>query len=173
MPDIELRLDGEADAAIRAQWSALSDADLPSQADHAGDSNAPHVTAAFWTAQLEPFRVETPTIDIVVGSLLMFRRKRGVVLARQVVVNRELLDWHAEVHARLADDLDVDPRTRPGAWTPHVTLARSIPSESVPAALDALGPFADLTARVASVLMWNGRTATLSDLAAVPPSIED
>ena len=44
MQSVELVLDAALDAAVRAEWAALSAAGLPSQADHTGATNAPHVT---------------------------------------------------------------------------------------------------------------------------------
>ncbi|RFA19866.1 2'-5' RNA ligase family protein [Subtercola boreus] len=44
MMSFELRFDADTDAAIRAEWAALLDAGLPSQARHASASNAPHFT---------------------------------------------------------------------------------------------------------------------------------
>lgn len=164
MPSIELRFDSEADAAIRRDWELLRSAGLPSQSDHTSASNAPHVTALFCTGEVEPFEVEPPGAPLAVGSPLVFPRKRGVVLARQVVMTRELLEWHERLHAGLPDSLDIDPHTLPGAWTPHVTLARVLPVADLPAALDALSPLADLSAPVADVRMWNGRTRTLTRL---------
>lgn len=42
---IELLPDQTGDAAVRRDWKCLSEAGLPSQADHQGSTNAPHVTA--------------------------------------------------------------------------------------------------------------------------------
>lgn len=170
MPSLELRLDTDGDAAVRGEWAALHAAGLPSQADHTGDSNAPHITVAYFTGDLDPFHLAPPPGELVLGSPLLFRRRRGVVLGRQVLVTRALLDWHAEVHASLDDELDVDPRTRPDAWTPHVTLAMSMPLESLALALETLSPLTDLRARAASVRMWNGRLKQLTDLTASSPA---
>lgn len=170
MPSLELRLGTDGDAAVRAEWAALQAADLPSQADHTGDSNAPHITVAYFTGDVDPYPLSPPEGELVLGSPLLFRRKRGVVLGRQVLVTRALLDWHAEVHEALGDDLDVDPRTRPDAWTPHVTLAMSMPLESLPLALETLSPMADLRTTAPSVRMWNGRLKRLTDLTALVTS---
>lgn len=167
MPSLELRLDDAGDSAVRAEWAALQAAGLPSQADHTGESNAPHITVAYFTGDLDPYPVSPPPGELMLGSPLLFRRKRGVVLGRQVLVTRALLDWHAEVHASLDDELDVDRRTRPDAWTPHVTLAMSMPLESLALALETLTPLADLRATPTSVWMWNGRLKELTDLTAL------
>jgi hypothetical protein len=41
---VELLLDEALEAQVLAQWRALADAGLPSQALHTGPANRPHVT---------------------------------------------------------------------------------------------------------------------------------
>ncbi|GMA29657.1 2'-5' RNA ligase family protein [Arenivirga flava] len=73
------------------------------------------------------------------------------MLARAVVPSAELLALHARLHEGLGE---VDPLTAPGAWTPHVTLARRLRLTQLPEALAALGdepaPAAEPAASVAS-----------------------
>jgi len=152
---IELLLDGPADAAVRAQWAALTDAGLPSQADHASSSNAPHVTL------LARRRIDDTTdpaltalfdgalpAAVELGAPLVFGGGRGHVLVRSIVATRELLDLHAAVHEIVGGDQDV-PHSSPGRWVPHVTLASRLDAEGVGRALAALGAFADEEAREA------------------------
>ncbi|BDI23114.1 2'-5' RNA ligase family protein [Herbiconiux sp. L3-i23] len=169
MPSIELILDDDGDARVREGWRALADAGLPSQADHQGTSNAPHVTAAFTTTPLAPFAVEPPAGPVTLGGVLLFPHRRGVVLGRAVVVTADLLDWHRRLHASLPPDADVDPRTRPDAWTPHVTLARRIPADAVGRAVEVLA-HDDLRIRFTSVRLWNGASKTLTPLSPVVES---
>lgn len=163
MPSIELLLDDDADARIRASWTALTDAELPSQNDHAGASNAPHVTAAFATTPIEPFPVAPPDGEVALGGLLLFPHRRGVVLGRALVMTAGLLDWHRRLHAALPPDADIDPRTRPDAWTPHVTLTRSLPAELLPRAIAALARD-EWSVRFRAVRLWDGATKTLTTL---------
>ena len=46
LQSVELVLDAATDEAVRGLWQALAEAGLPSQADHRGPTNAPHVTLA-------------------------------------------------------------------------------------------------------------------------------
>lgn len=163
MPSIELLLDEGSDARIRSAWAALSEAGIPSQHDHSGASNAPHVTAAFSSTPLAPPPAEPPAAPVPLGGLLLFPRRRGVVLARAVVPTEELLAWHRELHAGLPADADIDPHTLPGAWTAHITLARVLPVEQLAAAV-ALLPPDDHPVTFSGVRMWDGATKTLTDL---------
>ncbi|MFK9307191.1 hypothetical protein ACJEJT_24100, partial [Escherichia coli] len=47
---LELVLDEAADAEIRREWTLLDEAGLPSQAQHTGASNRPHITLLVRTA---------------------------------------------------------------------------------------------------------------------------
>jgi 2'-5' RNA ligase len=163
---IELELDGAADARVRAQWAALSDAGLPSQGDHASSSNAPHVTLlarrriddASDPALTELFDRHLPAaVDL--GAPLVFGRGRGHVLVRSIVATRELLDLQAAVHEIVGGDDDV-PHSAPGLWVPHVTLASRLDAEGVGRALAVLGAFED----------EEEREAPEDALAALPPT---
>jgi 2'-5' RNA ligase len=146
---IELLLDDVADARVRAQWAALSDAGLPSQADHASGSNAPHVTLlarrrideATDPALTDLFDGALPS-KVELGAPLVFGRGRGHVLVRSIVATRDLLDLHAAVHAIVGGDDDV-PHSSPGRWVPHVTLASKLDVEGVGRALGVLDDFED------------------------------
>ncbi len=99
-------------------------------------------------------------IDLVLGGLLVFARRR-CVLARVVVPSSALLDLHARLHAALDDDPATGPSARylsPGTWTPHVTLARALSPDQVGAAVAALGTVADLPGDGAAVRRWDART---------------
>lgn len=163
MASIEVLFDAESDAAVRDDWRRLSEAGLPSQHDHRGESNAPHITAAWTTAVPDLSAWPLPSGVLAFGGLLLFPRRRGVVLSRAVIVTTELLSWHAALHERLPDALDVDPHTRPGAWTPHVTLARSLPADSLAAAMAALdaGPI-PAPATASAVRLWDPATRTVT-----------
>jgi 2'-5' RNA ligase len=146
---IELLLDDVADARVRAQWAALSDAGLPSQADHASGSNAPHVTLL---ARRRIDEATDPALTVLfdgalpsrveLGAPLVFGRGRGHVLVRSIVATRDLLDLHAAVHEIVGGDDDV-PHSSPGRWVPHVTLASKLDAEGVGRALGVLDDFED------------------------------
>ena len=143
MQSVELLLDPATDAAVRAEWVALSAAGLPSQADHRGPSNAPHVSmlmadhlpeggeeALLATADVLPFDLRLGAVAVLGG--------RRLVLARLVVVDQALLGLHAAVGAALSGAAGGSPHTTTGRWVPHVTLARGIPADSLGAALEVL-----------------------------------
>lgn len=140
---VELLLDAATDALVREQWAALADSGLPSQARHAGSSNAPHVTVAA-RGSIDPAgeaalsaAVDGLPLPMRLGALRCFGRQR-FVLVRLVVGYVRLLELHARVAAALGPDPD-DPEAignlSPGRWTPHVTLARRLSAEQVATAL--------------------------------------
>ncbi|MBM7410312.1 2'-5' RNA ligase [Clavibacter michiganensis] len=120
--------------------------------------------------------VPLPTLRL--GGLVVFGvPPRGLVLARQVVVDRALLDLHARIHAAVdratADgDADTDaapvevvPHTRPGSWTPHITIALRLTTDQLGAAVAALGRIDPLDAPVAGLRRWDPRDRTVTELA--------
>ena len=110
MQSVELLLDPATDAAVRAEWAALSAAGLRSQADHRGETNAPHVSLAVadhFPAEGEEAlvgAVATVPFPVRLGALVVFGSRR-LVLARLVVVDRPILDLHAAVAADGAGEL--------------------------------------------------------------------
>jgi hypothetical protein len=100
-------------------------------------------------------------IDLVVSGFLLFPAGTArFVLVRPVVVTAALLALHRTVHERAPGAVDL---TRPGRWTPHVTLARRLSATQVAEALDVLGtgppPGSGVAAR-----FWNGDSKTLTPL---------
>ena len=115
-----------------------------------------------------------PTLRL--GGLVVFGvPPRGLVLAWQVVVDRALLDLHARIHAAVdaapvdpdpdADPVAVVPHTRPGSWTPHVSLALRLTAEQLGAAVAALGRVDPLDAPAAGLRRWDPRDRTTTELA--------
>lgn len=113
MHSIELLLDPVTDDAVRQEWHALREADLPSQATHTGATNAPHLTLLARSSidgsrddDLRRVFAELPLV-VEFGGLVVFGRPpRGFVLARLVVVTPRLLRLHELVHEVLAADLE-------------------------------------------------------------------
>ncbi len=142
---VELLLDARADAAVRAQWDALAEAGLPSERRSAADlHHRPHVTL-YAADRIDP-AVETELaeavaglhLQLVVGSILIFGPRRGrSVLVRSVVPSGDLLGLQTRV-AEICS-ADAEGQFGPGRWSPHVTLARRVPSDRVGAALEVLG----------------------------------
>lgn len=134
---LELVPDEAGQALVRAEWQALRDAGLPSQLDHRGASNAPHVTVVAGPA-LPPEALDVARVRL--GGLLAVRaRLSGLLLlgGERVTVARSVDLDDAVVRRALAVRVQVPERQRLG-WLPHVTLARRVPREQVPQALDVL-----------------------------------
>lgn len=159
---LELLLDPELDALVRAQWEALAEAGLPSQGKHTGSSNAPHITLA--VAVEVPSEIEDALhalaarvpVPVRLGGLLCFARRDGrQILVRSVVMNAELLELQAEAARLYAGLPGVDTLLTPGHWSPHVTLGRGFRPEQVGAAIEALGYFREQAGRAVSVRRWD------------------
>jgi 2'-5' RNA ligase len=117
---LELVPDDDGRAAVRALWEALREVGLPSQADHAAESNEVHLTVAE-AEELDPDdeRVAEvgsllPVVATVAG-LVVLGSPRSAAVALLVVPPTEVV---AAV-ARL-------PRRDARPWVPHVTLARRL-----------------------------------------------
>lgn len=165
---LELLLDEETDAAVRAEWDALAQAGLPSQAQHKGESNRPHITLLVrpGLAQVaaEPLSPLFP-LPLTLGAPLLFGASRTRVIARSVVPTAGLLALHARVHETAGPGGDAD-HTRPGAWTPHVTIARRVPIERVGEALAVWSETGEqeLPARAVGLRRWDAASRTVTDL---------
>ncbi|WP_378147338.1 2'-5' RNA ligase family protein [Cnuibacter sp. UC19_7] len=144
MRSVELTLDEEGDAAVRLDWARLSEAGLPSLADHTGPTNRPHVTLAAG----DVLEVESDLLaselagalpaTLTFSGLLLFGARGGrFVLVRALVVSPELVELHRTVAKRVGGAV---PNSQPGAWTPHITLARRLTPGQVAVALEALDP---------------------------------
>lgn len=157
MQSLELLLDDDTDATVRAEWSVLREAGLPSQADHTGVSNAPHVTLLVTehlpTADDDLASELGPMLPLKVrlGPVVAFPGRR-LVLARLVLVDEPLLRMHAAALGR--SRASATPLTANGRWVPHVTLARGIPEEDAARAL-ALRWAPDLDGTVTQVRRWD------------------
>lgn len=132
---VEMLLSADLDAAVRSEWALLAAAGVPSQADHTGASNAPHVTVAVadhvdaaTDDRLRALRLGRP--EVVLGGMLVFPGRRSV-LARLVVPSAALLEVHAAVADALGDVEQLSEHLAPGRWTPHVTIARRLRDEEL------------------------------------------
>ncbi|UQB06400.1 2'-5' RNA ligase family protein [Clavibacter nebraskensis] len=168
---------------MRASWRALADAGLPSLADHAGETNRPHVTLLAASDlggsaddAVRALAATAPLPTLRLGGLVVFGvPPRGLVLARQVVVDQVLLDLHVRIHAAVdqatadadadAAPVEVVPHTRPGSWTPHVTVALRLTTEQLGAAVEALGRIDPLDAQAAGLRRWDPRDRTTTEIA--------
>lgn len=159
---LELTLDPESDAVVRTEWAALAEAGLPSQARHTGESNAPHVTLLVRSEPtvLAPDRVgRMLPLGMRLGAPVLFGTGTHRTLARLVVPSSSLLDLHVAVHVEAGAGDDA-PHTRPGEWTPHVTLARRLPLDGLATALAALAARDGIDASAVAVRRWDARSRT-------------
>lgn len=157
---VELLLDEQLDASVREAWRELAEAGLPSLAGHTSPSNRPHVTLAVASQLPAELDEELATVarqlplQLRLGGLLLFPHRR-VVVARLVVPSAALLALHTAVQAVTAACPAPAAFQRPGAWTPHVTLARAV----VPENLDDVVRALDLTERSGlgtTLRRWDG-----------------
>ncbi|SBS69840.1 2'-5' RNA ligase family protein [uncultured Microbacterium sp.] len=138
---IELLLDPESESLVRADWGRLAAAGLSSMAAHTAPSNRPHVTLlvrpSLPTARFEGAVASLP-IALTLAEPIVFRHGDRGVLARRVVPTDELVRLHRAVHAAVPPGPDA-AHTKPGEWTPHVTLARRLRLDALDDALALLG----------------------------------
>ena len=155
MPDfaLELSLDASSDSAVRDCWAALKAGGLPSQADHRGMTNAPHLTLVAAERLDESL---CPITASAVGPFLPAPLTvHGIIVLGQG--SRVTLAFLAEPDAALATAVarvrrQLPPLRHP-VWIPHITLARGLPRSSVPTALELLEPLRPRQA-VANRLRW-------------------
>ncbi len=155
---VELLLDDATEQLVRQRWERLADAGLPSMADHAGESNRPHVTLA--VAQRMPADgeerlhglVEHLPLTITLGGLVVFGAGRNRVLAWLVVPENRLLAVQAEAAAMMPDPVR---HLLPGSWTPHVTLARRIAVERLGEAVEVLADLPEITSVCGRIRRWD------------------
>lgn len=167
---IELLLDDPADRRIRRDWQTLVEAGLPSQARIDASTNRPHITlfAAPRLPATESIRaVLAPSGAILpviarIGAPIVFGHHDRFVLARSVVPNADLLHLHEYVYTQMTTaQLPEEPfaHLAPGAWTPHITLARRLRADQVGAALPLLDPTTDLAeVSLETLRHWNSDT---------------
>jgi hypothetical protein len=148
---IELLLDEDAESTVRRQWRLLADAGLPSEhrTSQTGSSahHRPHVTMLACqqiplptALGLGPLLSATLPLPIVLGAPMLFGPanvgRPGLILVRQVLASVELLQLQEQVREACPEPLGVN--FGPGRWAPHVTLAKRLRPDQIPAALQIL-----------------------------------
>ncbi len=156
---IELLFDRDTEAVIRAIWTDLAAADIPSQAP----AGRPHVTLAVAEriapdvdVHLRPVAQQLP-LECAIGASLLFGRSNAV-LARLIVPTAQLLALHAEVHRICGPYLlpGPMPNSLPGQWTAHVTLARRVGGAQLGRALRIAARPSELRGTLAGLRRWDG-----------------
>ena len=163
---LELLPDARGSERVREEWQALRDAGLASQLDHRGSTNTPHLTVVEAPA-LAP-ELEEEAARTIASLLPLGVRLTGVALLG--TGPRVALVRPVESPDRLtAAVLALRSRT-PGAqhagWLPHLTLARRLPRDDVPAALAALAslPRDDEPITLSGLRRWDPGSGTVRAL---------
>lgn len=162
---LELLPDAAGTEVVLRDWQALRDAGLPSQLDHRGMTNVPHLTlvaAASLEDQAAAFAVERigPLLPIrarVAGLLLLGGRR--LTVARAIDVGEDLLAAVLEVRASVGD-----PQHE--GWLPHITLARRVRREDAQRAIDVLG-YADRDVSLTALRRWNAEDRSVTALTSI------
>lgn len=148
---------------VRRDWQALRDAGLPSQLDHRGRTNAPHVTVVS-APDLPDDVVDLAKVRL--GSVLPVRaRAAGLLLlgGERLTVARAVDIDDDVVRRVLAVRVHVPDRQHVG-WLPHVTLARRLDRASAQRAIDVLG-HVDTELALTELRRWDpqrGRVTTIA-----------
>ncbi|MCX6401403.1 MAG: 2'-5' RNA ligase family protein [Propionibacteriales bacterium] len=159
---LELVPDEAGRSALIDDWRALRDAGLPSQLDHRGTSNTPHVTLV--AAPLLPQEAVDVAEARLAGLLPVAARLSGllilggdrVTIARAVDVGDLVLRRVLAVRAQVPD-------RHPAGWLPHVTLARRVLRADVPRALAVL-EHGDAELVLAGLRRWDPELGAVTTL---------
>ncbi|MBD8506335.1 2'-5' RNA ligase family protein [Hoyosella sp. G463] len=154
---VELLLDPGLDAAVRADWEALSSTGIRALRPH----HRPHITIGV-ASEIYP-RIDkalaralaTLPIPVTLGGLLVFGTGR-VVIARAITVSPELVEAHRAVWSAMRDCPGQPRHTAPGEWTPHATLAKRVPIADCATAIGTVARRHDLHGHIVAARRWDG-----------------
>jgi hypothetical protein len=176
MQSLELLFDPVTEAALRAEWTVLADAGLPSSSRNVSPSNRPHVTVAVapegLDRSLDAVRAAVDRLlplPVTVGGLLLFPSPRGAILSRPLVVSHALLDLHVRVVQAVSGTASVLETARVDAWTPHATIARRLTPEQVGQATGLLAR-RGRRATALGLRLWDSDTRTVTLVAGRDPA---
>ena len=152
LQSIELLPDAAGGDLVRQDWQLLRDAGLPSQMDHAGASNAPHLTlvaapsVASAADRAVPLLTGLLPVEVRAAGLLVLGGRR-VTIARAVDVPDALVSVVMALRG-------VTPALPHQGWLPHVTLARRVERADVQRALEVLG-HEDVVLSLTTLRRWD------------------
>ena len=161
---IELLLDPDTEARVRADWQRLADAGLSSLGAHTAPSNRPHIPLLVRPALAEvAFGAASARlpVPIALAEPTVFAHGDRGVLVWRVEVTDELRELQRDVHRAAGPGSDA-AHTAPGEWTPHITLARRLRLVSLPEARSLIGP--PLSGTGVALRRWDSASATVSAL---------
>ena len=163
---LELLPDSPGTERVRREWEALREAGLPSQLDHRGSTNTPHLTVVEAPA-LEP-EVEEEAARAFASLLPLDVRLTGVALlgtGPRVALVR-LVESPDRLAAAVLALRSRTPGSHHTGWVPHLTLARRLPRDDVPAALATLAslPRDDEPITLSALRRWDPETGTVRAL---------
>ena len=92
------------------------------------------------------------------SSEVVFGGKQ-MVLARSVIPSRALLHLHREIAEATVGSTALPAHVEPGAWTPHVTLARRVEPARLGEAIALLGTDV-IQGRCGAIRRWDGEQKT-------------
>jgi 2'-5' RNA ligase len=160
---VELLLDAAAEERIRAEWSLLAQAGLPSERRGvAAGPHRPHITL-YAASQIPedadqalPALVDGLDLHLQIGACLFFGSGRTgrFILVRQVPASRELLELQRRVTERCGGS--AHGQFGPGRWTPHVTMARRMAAGQAASALELLGAADPVPTYITRCRRWDG-----------------
>lgn len=157
---VVLRFEAETERHLRSVWAALTDAGVPSLAEHTHGLHFPHlslVVAAGLRNEPAVHVVRQLARPSVVQLEAVGYFPQGV-LHLAAVPARELLDLHRAAFAGLfgADAVEEPwPSTVPDAWSPHVTLAHGL-TRLLPEAVSLAADVLPLTCAVSGFWIEDG-----------------
>ena len=154
----ELVPDAAGREAVLGDWHALRDAGLPSQLDHRGATNTPHVTvlaAPQLTSDARAAELLGPLLPVRarVSGLLLLGGAR-LTVARALDVDDAVVAAVLDLRRGVAD-------LQHRGWLPHVTLARRVPRASAASVLDVLG-WADVELVLTELRRWDPEQGTVT-----------
>jgi hypothetical protein len=169
---LEMYFNAEAEGAIRSLWQRLAETGLPSLATLTHCRHRPHVSLAVAEslagADLAPLQAalvgRQPTLSLYV--LGTFPGSEGALFLG-VAVTAELLAFHADIHAALADQpAEQWPYYLPGSLVPHCTLAEGLSRTQAAQAFGLLHGYEPVTATVSEFGIKDTATGSVTLLAA-------
>ena len=166
MFSVELVPDAAIEAAVRDDWARLERAELPNSGRNPSPSNRPHVTLAVrdeLAAEIVRGAEEHLPLPLELSGILLFPRRRGVVVARHVVVSGALLALHRGIAERLGAPPPRYANTAVGRWTPHFTLARSVPSAELASVLATIEA-EHVVGEAVGLRVWDAAARTITTL---------